>query len=275
MRYLLAILLGLVFPAFAEGLQVKSGDRIAFLGDSITHFGDYPAGYINLVLSGLKANGITVVKIPAGVSGNKSNQMLARLQSDVLDQHPTWMTLSCGVNDVWHQHKKPPQGVKLEDFQKNITAIVEQAQSAGVQVVIMTATMIMENPADQRNQELIPYNGFLRKLATEKHCLLADEGAAMRAEIDALHQAYPFWSKNFLTKDGVHMNPLGDRLMALTLLKALGLSEEQFKRAQAAIDAVKVETGIYLPLGEVLQMSRQAYEQKLSPGAFIGSKVTQ
>jgi hypothetical protein len=35
-----------------------------------------------------------------------------------------------------------------------------------------------------------------------------------------------------LTADGVHMNPLGDMMMATGVLKAFGLTEEQLKKAQ-------------------------------------------
>ena len=82
---------------------VKSGESIAFLGDSITQQGANEAsGYVRQVAAGLKAIGIEATVIPAGVSGHKSNDMLARLTADVINKNPTWMTLSCGVNDVWH-----------------------------------------------------------------------------------------------------------------------------------------------------------------------------
>ena len=47
------------------------------------------------------------------LAGHKSNDMLARLEADVLSKNPQWMTLSCGVNDVWHGNK----GVPLDDAQ--------------------------------------------------------------------------------------------------------------------------------------------------------------
>ena len=59
--------------------------------------------------------------IPAGVGGNTSKDMLARLDRDVLSKKPDWMTLSCGVNDVWHG----ATGVPLDQYQQNITSIVE------------------------------------------------------------------------------------------------------------------------------------------------------
>ena len=92
--------------AFGE-LIVKDGDTLAFLGDSITQQGQEKTdGYVNLVLRSLAIEGVYVKPVKAGVSGNKSNDMLARLDSNVLSKKPNVMTLSCGVNDVWHQDWK-------------------------------------------------------------------------------------------------------------------------------------------------------------------------
>lgn len=200
-------------------LLIESGRKIAFLGDSITAQGAKAGGYCQLVLAGLKQQGIEAEGIFAGISGHKSNQMLARLDKDVLSRKPDWMTLSCGVNDVWHG----PNGVKLEDYKTNITAIVDQAQAAGLKVMILTATMIKEDQENELNQQLLPYNAFLRELAAAKGCLLADLNADMQ---EALKQ-FPADAAagNRLTRDGVHMNPYGNIMMAKSILKAFGMSD--------------------------------------------------
>ena len=162
-------------------IAVKNGEKIAFLGDSITQGGMGATGYVTLVIHGLKSAGVQATAIGAGISGHKSNDMLARLQRDVLDKKPDWMTLSCGVNDVWHGAK----GVPLDAYQQNITEIVTKAQAAGIKVMILTSTMIGENAAEPNNAKLEPYNEFLRKLAQEKKCLLADLNADMHRELDA------------------------------------------------------------------------------------------
>ncbi|MEO1833863.1 MAG: hypothetical protein ABGZ49_00080, partial [Akkermansiaceae bacterium] len=77
-------------------LPVKEGQKIAFMGDSITQAGARPNGYIRLVIKGLEVSGVKTTAITAGISGHKSNQMLARLERDVLSKKPDWMTLSCG-----------------------------------------------------------------------------------------------------------------------------------------------------------------------------------
>src|SRR5580700_8164330 len=146
---LIALFVSTTFAAAGE-IPVKTGEKIAFMGDSITAGGAGPGGYCRLVISGLEANGIKAVFIGAGVSGHKSNQMLARLDKDVISKKPEWMTLSCGVNDVWHGAK----GVPLEDYKKNITEIIDKCQAANIKVVILTSTMIKEDQSNAENQKL-------------------------------------------------------------------------------------------------------------------------
>lgn len=213
----------------SENLRVKNGDRIAFLGDSITQFGNWSDGYVNMVMAALEANGIEAVKIPAGISGNKAPQMLARLERDVLSKNPQIMTLSCGVNDVWHGKN----GVPLEKYKELITEIVDKAQAKGIQVYIMTSTMIGENQGNANNQKLAAYNDFLRVLAKEKKCSLVDEGAAMQRKVAEMRKTYPKMKGNFLTVDGVHMHPGGNILMASEILRAFGLTEEQIAKGKA------------------------------------------
>ena len=213
--------------AGADEPLVKSGETIAFLGDSITQGGaGHPGGYVQRVISGLEANDIKAKMIGAGIGGHKSNQMLERLERDVLSKKPEWMTLSCGVNDVWHG----ANGVPLDAYEKNITEIVDKTQAVGIKVMILTSTMIGEEAQTDNNKKLAEYNAFLRKLATEKKCLLADLNADMQAAIKPAAAGGKQVDRQ-LTSDGVHMGPLGDRLMAQGILKAFGLSEAQLTKA--------------------------------------------
>ena len=219
-------LLTVAMTAVAD-IAVKNGEKIAFLGDSITQAGARPNGYVRLTIRGLESAGVKASAIPAGISGHKSNQMLARLERDVLSKSPNWMTLSCGVNDVWHGKR----GVNLADYKVNITKIVDRCQDAGIKVVLLTSTMIGEDKDNANNKKLSTYNDFLKELATEKKCLLADLNVGMQSIIEASSD-----KKNgkLLTSDGVHMNPDGNKMMATGVLEAFGLNAEQIKAAQAA-----------------------------------------
>ena len=209
-----------------EQLTITKGQKIAFLGDSITQAGARPNGYCELVIRTLNAQSLEVIPRYAGISGHKSNQMLARLEKDVLSHKPDWMTLSCGVNDVWHGDR----GVLLEPYKKNITAIVDRAQAAGVKVMILTSTMIREDQANDLNQRLAPYNAFLKNLAKEKKCLFADLNADMQEALKHFPEDSPKGKQ--LTSDGVHMNPLGNYMMAKGVLKAFGMTEKEIAAAE-------------------------------------------
>lgn len=232
-----------------SAIAVKNGEKIAFLGDSITANGARKGGYVNLVMDALKNEGLDVTHIPAGKSGNRSNDMLGRLDSDVISKGPQWLLLSCGVNDVWHFKlrlgTRTFEGVPLEDYKKNITEIIDKAQAANIKVMILTSTMIGEDPERELNKHLIAYNDFLRAIAKEKKCLLADLSKDMQEELKKIPDVkgpakmfgepdYKRDIKNKLTADGCHMNQQGNIMMAKGILRAFGMSEEKISAAQTA-----------------------------------------
>ena len=256
-------------PSRAEPL-VKTGESIAFLGDSITYFGAYmkdtpyfstenPGGYVRLVASGLASQGINVTVIPAGIGGNTSVYMLGRLEKDVLSKKPTWMTLSAGVNDVMHR------AVDLEAYKTAMTAILDRCQQAGVKVVVLTATQIGLPITGEANVRLAAYNDFLRETAKARGLPLADVNAAMAAEQAAFEKA---GIKRSLTTDGVHMNIYGDLMMAKTVLAAFGLNEAQLAAVQAKWnempDLFQTSPKIKLSLKDLAALETYAAKQNKS-----------
>lgn len=200
------------------------------MGDSITDMGwKVPGGYVQLVTAGLQTLGVKIVPIPAGVGGNTSVDMLARFSRDVLAKKPDWLTLSCGVNDVWHGANG---GVLLEPYEKNITSIVDQAQAAGIKVVLLTATVIGEDVNNDNNKKLVAYNDFLHQLARDRHLPIAEENDAIQAALKAAPPAPGY--KLLLTQDGVHPNPDGHQIMATALLQALGATPAQLETVKKA-----------------------------------------
>ena len=206
------------------GIIVRSGEKIAFLGASITEFGwTHPRGYLQLFVQSLAANGVKIVPVPAGVSGNTSRDMLARLDRDVIRRKPDWMAVDAGRNDIWHE------SVPMDETMANMAAIVDKAQRAGIRVIIQTVTPITEDLIGDFNKQLASYNQFLRHLVGRKKCVLADLN---EAAVQILKTKTT--GENILTTDGVHMNDRGDRVMAAGLLKALGLTNDQIERTTPA-----------------------------------------
>lgn len=222
-------------PASAEHQprKLREVKRIVTLGDSITQGGARPGGYVWLMDQYLQVlypkQKIEIVN--AGISGHKSNDMLARFQRDVLDKKPDLVTISVGINDVWHgftpEHPAGygPRRVKLEDYNSNVEAMLQAAHKAGVDVVMFTTTTFEDQPESIRNLRVSHYNRALRDLATKYGYRLADQNVAF-------HTA---WARNpsaRLTTDQVHLNGPGNELMARTALLALGVPEEKLNSAR-------------------------------------------
>lgn len=256
----------------AGDILVKDGETVAFLGDSITAGGAAsPGGYVRLVASGLAVHGININVIPAGVSGHKSNQMLGRLEKDVLSKKPDWMTLSCGVNDVWHGAR----GVPLEDYKRNITEILDRCEKAGVKVIVLTSTQIKLPVTNPENVKLADYNAFLREIAKARNLPLADLNADMAAEQAALEKA---GIKRVLTGDGVHMNLYGNLMMAKGVLGAFGLDNAQLATTQAAWNEMpglyQTSVKIKLSLKEVAALEAYAASRQKSVDTVVSELST-
>ncbi len=210
-----------VSATLGEGM-VKNGEVIAFVGDSITEFGDYPAGYINMVMKGFEIAGVQVGKIPAGHSAETSQNMVRRFAGDVVTNKPAWVTISCGVNDVKRMVRKEDGKVDFDAYQRNVRAMLDMARDAGIRPVLLTPTLRGEDtPDSDENQQILMLCGFLREEAAARGIPLADLNALMRKTIG--ETPLPKDAKYRLTKDGVHMNYDGNAMMAKGVLAAFGV----------------------------------------------------
>jgi lysophospholipase L1-like esterase len=267
LKALLLLAVALLVPQLVRAdLLVKDGQTVAFMGDSITDMGWHsPGGYIHLVVDGLATSGVKITPIPAGVGGNRSTEMLKRIDADVILKKPDWMLLSCGVNDVWSR------SIDLDTFKSQITAIVDKVQAAGIKVMILTPTPIGEAAKQEFNDKLPTYVDFMKQLAKERHLPCADIHQAYLDYIATVHQPD---NPNVVTIDGVHPNPDGHLLFAKTILAAFGATPEQITAAEKAWRAAPLDAGIPsgfaygqpvpLTADEVAALNKMAADQKMT-----------
>ena len=170
---------------------------------------------------GLEVAGVKgAKKIAAGISGQRSTHMNARLDKDILQKRPEWMTFSCGVNDVWHGRG----GVPLEQYKKLVTDIFDRAAASNVNVIVLTPTVIGENLENAENAKLAGYVAWLKEEAARRKLRLADLNADIQAEIRRIRAAEPGRKGFLVTSDGVHMAFPGDCVMAWGVLRAMGVT---------------------------------------------------
>ena len=229
---LFASLFAVIGPAprdMTNQIILKPGDRIVAIGDSITAAG----GYLHDVDAVLAAR-YPDLKIPpiinAGIGGQVAEDLVPRFRHDVIEQKPAVVTISIGINDVWGREKEPHDPRVLMKYSENVSKMVEMAQAAGIKVILLTPTIIREDPCNTPNQWLTVYVDAEKRIAQEKKCGLAD---LHRLFLQAVAKKPQEVKGNWLTDDGVHMNPRGDALMAIGVLRALGVPDEKIKLADS------------------------------------------
>ncbi len=240
--------------------------RIIVIGDSITQQGETPGGYVWLVRHNLEAiyPAAKIELLNAGISGNKSTDMLARFDRDVVERHPDLVLISVGVNDVWHgfydNHTKGdgPLGIPVEAYRANVKAMISKARNAGAKATLMLTTPIGEDLSGAENTKAIGYNQALSQTASESNSGLIDLHSPFASLIGS-YRAQTHSTQNFLTVDGVHMNSQGNQVMAQTILSALGVPDaDRVRVSQSILDQIKNSKPHPgpLPVGQVLSYDK-------------------
>jgi lysophospholipase L1-like esterase len=217
MRRSLAGLLTLMLGCASSTPQGGAGEILVFLGDSITQEGDQPGGYVDLLRKDLnRTNGPGPAVIGAGISGNKVPDLEARLDRDVLQRKPTIVVIYVGINDVWH-FQLGIGGTTKERYESGLRTLIARINAAGAKAVLCTPSVIGEK-ADGSNaldRQLDEYAAISRTVAASTGTLLCD---LRKAFIEALKQRNPDNSpQGVFTRDGVHLNPAGNRFVADTI----------------------------------------------------------
>lgn len=108
------------------GLQIQDGQRILFIGDSITDCGrmdptqmPHGSGYVKFFdeIAKVREPEKTIEVINTGIGGHTIEDLRSRWVDDVLAHQPDWLSIKIGINDC-HQylgnpskpHGKSPEG---------------------------------------------------------------------------------------------------------------------------------------------------------------------
>lgn len=209
--------------AAAEDPALKKGDKIVFLGDSITQGGVGPKGYVTVVRNAIaeKHKDLGVEVVGAGVSGNKVPDLQKRLEKDVLSKKPTVVVIYIGINDVWHGEKDPARGTPKDKYEAGLREIIGKVKDGGARVVLCTPTVIGEKRAgaNSLDAKLDEYAEVGRKVAKDTGSQLCD---LRKAFADHLAKNNPDdKEKGILTSDRVHLNDAGNKLVAETILATI------------------------------------------------------
>ena len=231
----LAVVALVVNPVMSADRALKKGDRIVFLGDSITQAGDQPDGYISVVREFLKTRHakLELEVIGAGVGGHKVPDLEKRLDRDVLAHKPQVVVIYIGINDVWHSQNG--KGTSKADYEAGLERLIERIEKAGARVVLCTPSVIGEKPAGTNSLDkmLGEYAGISRSVAAKTRVQLLDLNREFHGY---LGRHNPLGSgQGVLTSDGVHLNVSGNRFVAARMLEALGVAGSGSRRLRHVV----------------------------------------
>jgi lysophospholipase L1-like esterase len=208
-------------PHFTD-FAIGENQTLVCLGDSITQ---NSVGYCPMIAALIAASyperNIHVVN--AGIGGNKISDLLARLDRDVLAHNPDWVTVSIGINDVWHGLADGGRsGVPLSVYREGLAELVDRLLAAGANVVLLPPTVIGENPASEGNTALVDYRAAVHAIAASRGIPVAPTDTDLDTALAANLKIVGGEPGKTLTSDGVHLRPAGDAVMAVAVLKTLG-----------------------------------------------------
>jgi len=222
MKYLLPCLLLSVLALFSFKTALKP-KRVIFFGDSITEAGVRPGGYIDQIQTMLNAQNKTgdFELIGAGIGGNKVYDLYLRMEADVLEKQPDMVFIYVGVNDVWHK-KLFGTGTDADKFVKFYEAMIRKIQAGGSRVILCTPACIGEKTdcSNSLDGELNQYSNIIRGLAKQFNLSLVDLRQTF-TNYQAEHNPTNT-DKGLLTTDGVHLNELGNKMVAEEMWGVMG-----------------------------------------------------
>jgi lysophospholipase L1-like esterase len=202
-------------------LIIEPGLQIAAMGDSITESGGY-LRVIEAVFDQQYRELALPRVINAGIGGQKAEDMVERFDRDVVAKQPAVAMISVGINDVWHRLDEPHDQKVVENYAANLERMVRLAIDAEIRVYVLSPTVIEEDADSEGNRRLAGYVATGKVIAQQYNCDYVD---LHHLFLDAVERKGD--AAGSFTSDGVHMNPIGDVLMAVGILRAWGVPDKK------------------------------------------------
>lgn len=207
----------LMLMAFTRQEKIK----VIFFGDSITQAGVNPGGYVKRIDSMAHAQGkMNYDFIGAGIGGNKIYDLYLRMEDDVLSKNPNVVVLYIGVNDVWHKASSGT-GTDADKFAKFYQAVIDKIKAKNAKIILCTPAVIGEKTdgSNQQDGDLTEYSKIIRGLAQKNSLPLVD---LRKSFIDYNNKNNKEnKDRGILTTDRVHLNAIGNQLVADEIWKTI------------------------------------------------------
>ena len=123
-------------PAPLAKIELKTGDTLLFLGDSITHqclYTQFIEDYYFTRYTHTKLHFYN-----AGVSGDKAADALARFEGDVAALKPAYVTVLLGMNDGQYRHFAAEV---FQRYETDMSLLIDKLNKLGTRTILMGPSM--------------------------------------------------------------------------------------------------------------------------------------
>lgn len=207
-----------------DTIQLKDGDTLVFLGDSITHqclYTQYVEDYFYTRYPKMRLNFHN-----SGVGGDRASDALRRFDEDVAAYKPKYVTILLGMNDGTYTNYQ--QSV-FDTYQKDMTTVLDRIQEIGATAVPMTPTMfdsrakrlfakpgtLNETREQYYSGVLALFGSWLREQSLTRGLGFVDMYSPLNAITLEQRTKDPAWT---MIRDGVHPGQTGQVVMACSIL---------------------------------------------------------
>ena len=203
-----------------DSLFLQTGDRVVWLGDSITAAHTYTRYVETFFL--LRRPDLNLTFINAGIGGHSSWDGLGRLDRDVLAYNPSVVVINFGMNDAGY-----PENSVHAALLKNLDTMFVRLRAGGVKRIVL----IDPSPTDTVTPGVPAGNKLLTRQANLEQYVAAIQARSPESDVVVVHWQDPLKQALYslaanpeyrLIPDRIHPNMLGHAVMALQILRGIG-----------------------------------------------------
>mmetsp|Transcript_876 Transcript_876/g.1488 ORF Transcript_876/g.1488 Transcript_876/m.1488 type:complete len:492 (-) Transcript_876:99-1574(-) len=206
------------------GSYFSNNSKVCFLGDSITHMGDFHHNIFQFYITRYADTNITFCN--CGIAGDTATGLLKRMDDDVFIHNPTHAVIMLGMNDLGADYLKDTSGSKKKSdlllFTTSMEKIIKQLQEKNIHITLQKPS-IYDQTVQTSTPNMIGRNDVLFKVALiindigKKHNLqVVDYWTIMRNLNMRLQKLNP--SDTVVSLDRIHPGPPGHMVMAYKFL---------------------------------------------------------
>lgn len=215
----------------SQEFQLKDGQRVVFIGDSITDSGrrepmpPLGTGYVKYIRHLITASrpGMDLTIFNRGVGGHVAKQLLDRWEDDVIALKPDWVSVLIGINDccrfTWNRDNDE---VSPEGYETHLQTCLQRTADAlpDTRLVVMEPFLISQDRSEDAsrgmiNRNLDAYRAAARELASKFSAILVPLH-------DVFADCLTTRSAGEYSHDAVHLTELGAVALAWAWLDRMG-----------------------------------------------------